>query len=74
MKLTATPTRFEAIDEADDLVFVVECFDFHTSQITIKQTLGPLMWETVSAEIAKCLDAIHPKEDEKPEGPNNEPI
>lgn len=46
----------EAVDEMDELVFKVECFDNHTATVNLIQTVHTLeSWTELSENVAKAI-------------------
>jgi len=52
------PTAFEAVDETDDLLFRVLCFDEAVSNVEIKTLVTPESWLELSAKVHEALCAI----------------
>ena len=59
------PTEFEAVNEADDLLFKVHCFDEYCSTVEIKTVVTPELWLDIAEKIHEALLQIHKKEEKK---------
>jgi hypothetical protein len=49
------PTKFEAVNEINDLAFTVECFDESCASVTIQSLVTVESWREMSAMIEQCL-------------------
>lgn len=64
MTIKMYPIEFEAIDETDEALFNVRCFDEFTSSVEIKTLVTPQTWLEIAEKIHDALMLIHPEADE----------
>lgn len=53
------PTEFEAVDETENLLFKVVCFDEACSNVEVKTLVTPESWPEISDKILTALRLIH---------------
>jgi hypothetical protein len=59
MSIKMYPIEFEAVDETEEILFRVRCFDEAVSNVEIKTLVTPESWLELSAKVHEALCAIH---------------
>lgn len=63
--MKAYPTAYVIFDEHGEKVGTVEAFDEDCSTVNIYMTFMPETWLELSAEVHKCLLAIHARDEQE---------
>jgi len=58
MNISVYPTKFEAFDETNELLFIVEMFDECSATVEIKTVLNTESWNEISSRIGDCLGSM----------------
>ena len=52
------PTQFECVGVDGSVLFKIETFDEYCANVQITTVVSKKSWPEISAEIARCLDAM----------------